>query len=136
MEQTGESIKTLNALNPELDDGAAAASGNIIDRLAFDSAVFTVAFGATTGTPTSIDYVFKLEHGDASDLSDATDLSGATVSSDTDPSAGDVVELNVDLEPAKRYIRFVATGTYVGGTTPTVGIAATGALGESKTGPV
>jgi hypothetical protein len=135
MRDTGGDTKSLNALNPELDDAAAAAVGTVIDRLGFGSATIATVFGATAGSPDSVDYVLKLQEGDLANGSDMADVVGETVNSPQDPAAGSVVEHNVRLAARKRYIRWVATGTIPGGSSPTIGISAVITLGEAKTLP-
>ena len=95
MKNAGDELKTLNALNPELDDMAAAAVGNTIDTLGYDSCVFTVAYGATAGAPTSIDYAHKIYESDNSDMSGETLVSNTA--SSTDPAAASTQEIAEDL---------------------------------------
>lgn len=133
MKNAGDELKTLNALKPELDDMAAAAVGEIIDTLGYDSCVFTVAYGATAGAPTSIDYDHVISESDNADMSGSTVVS--TTASATDPATGTTQEIAEDLRSRKRYLRLSPDGTVVGGTTPTIGIAATVSLGQAKYKP-
>ena len=133
MKNAGDELKTLNALSPELDDMAAVAVGNIIDRLGYESCVVTVVFGATAGTPSSVDYALEIYAGEASDMSDEALVS--TVASDTDPAANSEQEINVDLRSLGRYVRIKADGTVVGGSSPTIGIAASISLGQAQYEP-
>ena len=133
MKNAGDELKTLNALKPELDDMAADAVGEIIDRLGYDSCVFTVAFGATAGSPTSIDYNADIYESDNADMSGATLISSTAIG--TDPTTADTEEYAVDLRSRKRYIRLTMDGTVVGGSTPTIGVAATVSLGQASIKP-
>jgi hypothetical protein len=133
MKNAGDELKTLNALKPELDDMAAAAVGETIDTLGYESCVFTVIFGATAGAPTSIDYNADFYESDNSDMSGETLISSTAIG--TDPTTGDTEEYDLDLRARKRYVRAKLDGTVVGGTTPTIGIAATVSLGQAKYKP-
>ena len=133
MRNAGDELKCLNALNPELDDMAAAAVGNTIDRLGYLSGVFTVVFGATAGTPDSVDYALEIYASEASDM--AGEVLVSTVASSTDPAAGSEQEINVDFRTLGRYVRIKCAGTVVAGTTPTIGISAVAALGQVQYGP-
>ena len=133
MRNAGDELKTLNALKPELDDMAAAAVGETIDRLGYDSCIFTVAFGATAGSPTSIDYNADIYESDNSDMSGEALVSSTAIG--TDPTTGDTEEFALDLRSRKRYTRIKLDGTVVGGSTPTIGIAATVVLAQAKYQP-
>ena len=133
MKNAGDELKTLNALKPELDDMAAAAVGEIIDTLGFESCVFTIAYGATSGSPTSIDYSQVISESDNADMSGSSVVS--STASATDPAAGSTQEIAEDLRDRKRYLRLSPDGTVVGGSTPKIGIAATVALGQAKYKP-
>ena len=133
MKNAGDELKTLNALKPELDDMAAAAVGETIDTLGYESCVFTVAFGATAGSPTSIDYNADFYESDNSDMSGETLISSNAIG--TDPTTADTEEYALDLRARKRYVRLKMDGTVVGGSTPTIGVAATVALAQAKYKP-
>lgn len=110
------------ALNPQAISGSSAVNGNAIDRLNAQAMNIILALGATTGTPTGTQLAVKIQHGDASNLSDAADF--ATVASlgstSANFTAGDVFGYGINLEGAKRYVRVVVTPTFTGGTAPTV----------------
>ena len=133
MRNAGDELKSLNALKPELDDMAAAAVGETIDRRGYESCVFTVVFGATAGAPTSVDYNADIYESDNSDMSGETLVSSTAIG--TDPAAGDTEEFAVDLRSRKRYTRIKLDGTVAGGTSPTIGIAASVTLAQAKTLP-
>jgi hypothetical protein len=90
-----------------------AVTGVIIDRAAHgwaQSAVFTVPFTTTLAAAATLSVVMTVQDGDAANLSDAATLAtraNAVVA--TGPSGGGtvtgVVELNVNLSGAKRYVR-------------------------------
>lgn len=134
MKDTGGEVRVLNALDPQNDDGTLDA-GNIIDTLGFESCVFTMLYGANTGSATAIADAVKIEEGDASDLSDAADVTGATLAV-ADPAAGDEAELNMDLRSRKRYLRLSSTVTFTGGSTPAIDKAASVVLGQANVKPV
>jgi hypothetical protein len=78
--------------------------------------------GDNTGSPTSVALAYKLQESD--DNSTFTDISGATASLAASASANNsVATYIVTGKRSKRYVRAVATPTFVGGTSPTQPIA-------------
>jgi len=132
MKDTGSELKTVRALSPQSDSGGSAVNGAVIDRKGYESAVMTVITGAIGGSPTSMSMAIKVQHGDASNLSDAADVSGAT---GTITAADSVKEIDVDLKSLKRYIRVTQTTTFVSGSSPTVLVGASCSMGEAQIKP-
>jgi hypothetical protein len=132
MDLAGGNVKCLDALSPNSDTGGSAVDGIIIDRKGFYSAVFNCLCGEVTGTPTSFDTAWKVEEGDASDLSDASDVTGATADIIAEDTAG---EINIDLRSRKRYLRLTQTTTFVGGTSPEIRNAGSCVLGDPDVKP-
>lgn len=133
MTQLGEDIVTGVAMKPADSDGTAIV-GEIIDRLGFDSAVFTALFGDTAGTPTLVEVPITFFHGNADDMADEVAVTALAVQVD-DPAAASKQELNVNLVPLKRYVRMKADPAFTDGSTPKLEIAGAYALGKKKYGP-
>jgi hypothetical protein len=132
MDLAGGSVKCMDALSPNSDTGGSAVDGIIIDRKGFYSAVFHCLIGDVTGTPSAQSAVFKVEEGDASDLSDASDVAGATITITTVDTAG---EINLDLRSRKRYLRLTQTTTLTGGSSPEIRNAGSCVLGDPDVKP-
>jgi len=82
--------------------GTTAITGSTVDTQGFDGVMFVTA--AQTITSTGVQSI-KIQHGDASDLSDAADVSGTSVTiADSDDDKAVVTDLS-DL--SKRYVRAV-----------------------------
>lgn len=128
----GESTKLVNVLRPQAQ-AAGAVNGVVIDRLGYEDAKLIVSAGAVAGAPTAQTLDGKIQHGDQADGSDMADA-GFAIAQITAANADK--ELIVDLAGLKRYIRFVSTAGFTGGTTPTILASATIALGGAKEIPV
>lgn len=129
----GAQVKVIAGIPPTNDDGTAAINGAAIDRLGFQSAVLQVANGVATGAPTSYTIDAKLQES-ADGSTGWTDISGAAITQITADNSDEYVDVN--LAGAKRYIRVVATTAFVGGTSPTVPVAATVVLDGAAEKPV
>lgn len=82
--------------------GTSDINGSTIDLFGFNAVLFLVRFGAiTTAAVTSL----KVQHGDASDLSDAADVEG-TSQTVAVADAGEIFAVDI-VKPVKRYIRVV-----------------------------
>jgi len=100
-----ERIKILSAITPTAGAaGTSAINGSTIDTQGFRGVLFSVHFGAiVAGAATSI----KVQHGDASDLSDAADVAGTSQTiADTDDDKVFYCDLN---RVTKRYCRVVVS---------------------------
>lgn len=125
------------ALRPQANAGAAAFTllGLGIDRDAFQSALIKVVTGASSGAPTSFIVSAKLQ--DSEDNTTFADV----VATQSNPAVAlaNVIAVNssafleIDLSSLRRYIRVVFTVSFVGGTSPTILVAAEIELGG---GPV
>lgn len=122
------------------------ASGAVIDREGFLSAVFAADVGSFTGDPTSASLSIKVEHCD-------TDSGSFEAVPDTklDPehtavngvlpaiavNDGEIVQVNLDLLGCKRYIKVTSTISLEGGTSPAASSAAYAlVLGDPTEAPV
>lgn len=96
-------------------------TGAAIDRLSAgimaQSCVLVAHTGAITGAPTSPTYDVKLQDSDDGSTGFA-DIAGAAITQKTVATAA-LIEKDVDLGPAKRFIRAVEVTAMTGGTTPT-----------------
>lgn len=128
-----ESIKTVEAIAPQTASGEAAAIyGPWIDRLGYEGAVIAVQAGTSSGSPSNVGVVFKMQQKsgevDSADVADMT----VTISGETTPLAK---ELDYDLKSSQRYIRTVATPHFTGGSSPKIEVAAICILGEPRVKP-
>jgi hypothetical protein len=121
----GAQVKVERAIKPQAA-GAGTINGPAIDRLGFLSAVLHVGTGDVSGSPSAQTVDAKLQES-ADGATGWTDISGAAISQIT--SANAQAEKDVSLSGAKRYIRAVVTVSFTGGTSPTIGAAATVVLG-------
>jgi hypothetical protein len=89
-------------------------------------------YGATANTPTGTQLAVKIQHGDASNLSDVADYVtvAALGSASANFTAGDVAAYGINLEGAKRYIRVVVTPTFTGGASPNILLACAASLAD------
>lgn len=127
----GEKTKLVAGIRAALQ-GAGTVDGLAVDRLGFEDAVLLVSTGAVAGAPTAQTVDAKIQ--DSADGTTWADVAGLTIAQIT--AADTEQELDIDLTPLKRYIRVVATITFTGGTTPTIGLFAGFALGGAKEEPV
>ncbi|WP_313669151.1 hypothetical protein [Sandarakinorhabdus sp.] len=114
-----------------------AVTGVIIDRAALgwpQSAVFAVPFTTTLGATNTLSVAMTVQDGDNSGLSDAgtfaTRANGVVA---TGPGGGGtvtgVVELDVNLSGAKRYVRLNFTPDLSAANTDTAALSAVAVLG-------
>ena len=103
------------------------ASGEVIDREGFLSAVFAADVGSFTGEPTGATLSVKVEHCDTDSGSfetvPDTKLDPEHTSKDgvlpAIPVAdGEAVQVNIDLLGCKRYIKITPTISFEGGPSP------------------
>lgn len=128
----GESAKVTAGINPAALS-AGSANGIILDRFGFYDAIVHLKVGAVTGSPTAQGVALKVQTGDQSDGSDFADVTGDAIAALTANSAE--AELNLDLNPYKRYFRVVTTTTFTGGTTPAIPVAVSVVLGSPRSIP-
>lgn len=127
----GALLKVLKGINP-VASAAAVINGSAIDRSGFQSCVLSGQAGAAAGAPTARTVDFKLQES-ADGSTNWADISGAAVT--TIIADNGEAHVNVNLAGVKKFIRIVATVTFTGGTTPTIPVAATVALGGAVTKP-
>ena len=128
----GSFIKPVEGILPQATDGAADVNGAAYDRLGFNSGVIAASVGASTGAPTAVSVVFKLQESDDGSTG-WTDVADASVTIDAENTIGDV---NLKLAGTKQYVRVVATAALTGGTSPTLQIGASLVLGGAEEKPV
>ena len=124
MKSVYDAVKSLTSLIAAVR--TANANGAVIDTKNYNSAKLVIA----TGDLTTVDetYVFKIQEGDESDLSDAADISGATVAITADDQVGQVRLDGLGNDVRKRYIRAVLT---VSGSNPSIPCTAVFELGNA-----
>lgn len=113
---------------------AGTTAGLWIDRSEFMSAVVGLATGAVTGTPTAQSVTVTLKTSDASNGDGAVDLldmSGTAVTVALTTGSA-VIDKDVDLLGAKKYIGVSVVTTFTGGTTPAVPVNLFVALGDPQ----
>lgn len=121
---SGAYLKAVSAIDPQAS-AAATVNGNTVDRTGFTSGKLVVQTGATTGSPTAVSVVVKLqESADGSTWSDVSPAVSTTVGAVNSAS-----EVNVDLSGLQNNVRAVATVSFTGGTSPTVNFASSLVLG-------
>ena len=113
---------------------AGTTSGLWIDRANFISAVVGLATGAVTGAPSAQSVTVTLKTSNDSDGTGAVDLKdmegNAVTLALTTGSA--VIDKDVDLLGAKKYIGVSVVTAFTGGTTPAVPVNLFVALGDPQ----
>ncbi|MCK5017952.1 MAG: hypothetical protein KAS32_12925 [Candidatus Peribacteraceae bacterium] len=132
MKDTGGEVKTVLAVIPQAKV-AGALNGTGIDRRGYNSLVVTALRGADAGGASAWTCAVKVQ--DSADNSSFTDISGATGSIAYDSSSSGSAEINLDLRAYKRYVRVVMTPAFTGGSTPSLLVAASVALGQASVKP-
>ena len=131
-------VKAKNAYDPQLVSGSTILTGNIIDRKDYQAGLLSLNFGATTGTPTGTQLAVIVQHGDAANLSDSATyvtVAASLGAADANFTAGTELAYDINLEGAKRYVRFAVTPTFTAGTTPKVNLCASLALEDGTSEP-
>ena len=123
---------------PALANSAGTRTGAAIDRLQSGalagSCVLAANVGATTGAPSATTYDVKIQ--DSADGStNWLDISGAAITQKTSLTAA-LVQRDVDLSVARRFIRVVEVVAFTGGTTPATPAAIDVILGGFDRVPV
>jgi len=140
----GAYLEPAFTVAPQLS-AAATIAGTGVDRLntpsglpyQYYSCMLTVITGAVAGTPTSFTVDARFQ--DSADNTTFADFNPGSqagsepalgwVSIPTITAANSVARVNVNLTAARRYIRPQVVVAFVGGTSPTVGVAAAIILG-------
>lgn len=139
----GESVFTIGGIRPQdpvpgTINGAAVNRTTVANGGVFLSGKLLLSVGAATGGPSAQTVDAKVQ--DSADGStgwaDLTDKDGNVIAV-TQITADDTDESqSFDLAKAKAFIRTVVVVTLTGGTTPTIPVACTLALGGGETRPV
>jgi len=130
MRYLGEEAACFSAISPQFS-AAGAVSGAVIDRREFESAIFILQTGATTGNPTSFSVTARIE--DADVVGVWSNVTGATTAL---TAINSTAELNVNLLALRRYVRVVGTLAFVGGTAPTASLSSAAILAGARNLPV
>lgn len=122
------------------------ASGTVIDREGFLSAVLAASVGVITGSPTSATLTIKVEHCDTADgtfepardtMLDPEHVTSGGILKAVTVESKDMQQINLDLAGCKRYIKVTACITFTGGTSPAASDAAYAlVLGDPAGSPV
>jgi hypothetical protein len=126
--------KSLVMTSPVANTGAAVNS-TIIDRLGYQSAKLIVNYAVVTGTPSAAVAALEVFSNSASSTSSPTPVSLVALETALDIMVAGVVEYDIDLSNAKRYIFSTWDATYTGGTTPGNILSAVIVLGDKATQP-
>ena len=144
MSDIGSEVKTLVAFTPRSISGETAMSGTVIDRVGYESAVFTCVSGNYTSTPSAINVECKVQHcataaGAFADVTDLTDplvpVIHTHISGEVTTTREATAEINMDLRPCARYVKLVVAADFTGGSSPNLFFGATVTLGEPKIKP-
>ena len=128
----GKLLKPQSSIGIQNYDHSGDITGTGVDRTGYFAAVAHCKVGTATGSPTTQDLVFKVQHSDelasgyvdfpASDNGPNSDPTTVTISADD--SLG---KLNLNLEVAKKYLRLVldqSASDLSGGTSPAIDVSA------------
>jgi antitoxin (DNA-binding transcriptional repressor) of toxin-antitoxin stability system len=126
-----ENIKPVASLVPAVR--TANANGSAVDTMGFDNVEVVVSAGDIDLTDADETYAVKVQEGAQSTLSDAADISGASVTITADNQLKTIRIVGLGTGSRKRYMRAVLT---VGGTTPSIPLAAIFNLGRAHSNPV
>lgn len=128
-----ESVKTVTSVAP-VTAATGAITGGAIDTREYGDAMAVVSVGVTSGTPDSFAVAAKIQHSEDGSTSWA-DVTGASITSVI--AAGKTAEIAIDTEKhlaSRRFIRLVVTPSFVGGTSPKVGVSGVVLLGNPTYG--
>jgi hypothetical protein len=125
---------TVQVIAPVDNDGT-AITGIIIDRLGYQSAKLVVSFAASSGTPTTAAAAISMYSNSASSSSSPTPVLLVALATAQNIKVAGVVEYDIDLSNAKRYIYPTFDSTYVDGTTPKNIVSAVLVLGDKNVQP-
>lgn len=128
----GDYVRLQKAIDPE-DSAAATITGAAIDRTGFNSCVLHASAGAVTGAPSAQTVDAKIQDSATSGGS-FVDFAGGAITQITTVDSD--AEVDIDLSGAKAFIKVVVTVGFTGGTTPTIPVASTLALGGSEIEPI
>lgn len=125
-----ENIKPVASLVPAVR--TANANGSAVDTMGYDNLELVVSAGDIDLTDADETYAVKVQEGAQSTLSDAADITGASVTITADNQLKTIRIVGLGTGSRKRYMRAVLT---VGGTTPSIPLAAIFNLGRAHSNP-
>ena len=140
----GGEISVIRSISPQAISGSSDVNGanSVGDRTPsgdqeYMSGVLTLVTGATTGTPTTVSVACRLQDSadGTSGWADIASSAGGPYAITAITAADSVASVNFNAKPIRRYVRAVATPTFTGGSSPTILIAATIALGGAQKKP-
>lgn len=128
----GSYVKAVAGVAPQVvhdnTSGVVTVNGGWINRQGYESAVLAVKNGAAAGSPSSYSVAAKLQDAADNAGTGAADLAGDAITPITADNG--LASVNVNLAPARQWIRVVLTVTFVGGgLSPTLPVDATIVLG-------
>jgi hypothetical protein len=143
MRYLNDSVKPVLAAKPIAISGEGSAYyGPVIDRRDFESALFTVFTGASTGAPTRTGVVFTVMTCATAAGVFATVLDEdeavrfqASISGERAAIDGTYTHIDVDLLACERYVKLRAVPSWPDGSSPAVLIGAACVLGDAKIVP-
>ena len=128
--------KTVIGVKPQ-NTVAATVTGEIVDRLGFNSALVAALTAAHTSNPSAWVLGMKLYHDSDPAMGTPVDTGVVFTSLGITDTVTAVDEQSVDLMPFNRYLRLVIILAFTGGMGPTLDLAATIVLGDhDKNEPV
>jgi len=125
---------TLALTTPVANTGTAVNS-TVIDRLGYKSAKLIVNYAVVTGSPSAAVTALEVFSNSASSTSSPTPVSLVALETALDIMTAGIMEYDIDLSNAKRYIFTTWDATYTGGSTPGNIISAVLVLGDKSSQP-
>lgn len=137
MKSVFDAIKAVAAVRPQLKD-AGAATIVVVDTQGYNSAMFDLMVGATSGTPDSFSVAAKVQECDNADgTTGAADVTDAAITAITVANKSAQIRMDgLNMGARKRYLTLVVTPAFVNGTSPKVYIAGSALLGRAFKEPV
>lgn len=132
----GGMVVSLQSVDP-IASAAATINGTTIDRMAHSmplSCLLHTQTGAETGAPTSVTVTSTLQ--DSADNTNWANYLPDGVNPATAPAVAAISadgNFSIDLTLARRFLRIVTVIAFVGGTAPTIAVAAELVLGGEQT---
>jgi len=134
MRHTNENVLVKTTLAP-ITKTTGAATSTAVDTLGYGDGVAVISVGAATGAPDSFAVNAKLQESVDAAFTSPVDIAGAAITAIT--TAGKTAEIPFTRQQraaSLRYIRALVTPTFVGGSSPAIGIGATIVLGNPERG--
>lgn len=131
MKNIAENLQSLASIVPSVL--SANTDGSIVDTMGFNNLELLVSAGTIDLADADETYAVKLQEGALANLADAADIPSASVAITANDQLKTIQVLGLGTGNRKRYMRAVLT---VGGTTPSIALAAIFNLGRAITEPV